>query len=378
MLATHDTRSPPRDAGSGSVAGEPTKASAEAMFVVRMACREMRSSWRRLLFFFLCLSIGVAPSSRSARSHRGSAPRCAPRRARCSARTSRCRRTGGWTPGLWRPSRRGSHGSVRGSTRQVETLTMVRPADEAKRRRGWWNCSASIVSIRSMGRSSWKAAGPIHTGSSRGGARWCAGAARAARRRRRRRRGPRRHALSRSAASVLAEPAAAPARSASGRASSSTAAVSRPQACWASEPCDLPAPLQDARRRHPRPWHARCGRRSATNSFGTDVRSTEDQLGRELVRAENYLSLVGLIIVISRRRRRWSVHPRLRAAEAPQHRHPQVRGRQHTSDPVRLRCAGHPDGLDGQRHRAAPVSRCGGLAAPRGRRGHRARDGRPG
>ncbi len=30
------------------------------MFVVRMAWREMRSAWRRLLFFFLCLSIGVA------------------------------------------------------------------------------------------------------------------------------------------------------------------------------------------------------------------------------------------------------------------------------------------------------------------------------
>ena len=30
------------------------------MFIVRMAWREMRWSWRRLLFFFLCLSIGVA------------------------------------------------------------------------------------------------------------------------------------------------------------------------------------------------------------------------------------------------------------------------------------------------------------------------------
>jgi len=29
------------------------------MFVLRMAWREMRSSWRRLLFFFLCLAIGV-------------------------------------------------------------------------------------------------------------------------------------------------------------------------------------------------------------------------------------------------------------------------------------------------------------------------------
>ena len=28
-------------------------------FVVRMAVREMRASWRRLLFFFVCLAIGV-------------------------------------------------------------------------------------------------------------------------------------------------------------------------------------------------------------------------------------------------------------------------------------------------------------------------------
>ena len=28
-------------------------------FVLRMALREMRASWRRLLFFFICLAIGV-------------------------------------------------------------------------------------------------------------------------------------------------------------------------------------------------------------------------------------------------------------------------------------------------------------------------------
>src|SRR5207247_9740401 len=30
------------------------------MFVLRMAVRETRSSWRRLLFFFVCIAIGVA------------------------------------------------------------------------------------------------------------------------------------------------------------------------------------------------------------------------------------------------------------------------------------------------------------------------------
>ena len=29
-------------------------------FVLRMAVRETRASWRRLLFFFVCIAIGVA------------------------------------------------------------------------------------------------------------------------------------------------------------------------------------------------------------------------------------------------------------------------------------------------------------------------------
>ena len=33
---------------------------ADVAFVLRMAWREMRAAWRRLLFFFLCVAIGVA------------------------------------------------------------------------------------------------------------------------------------------------------------------------------------------------------------------------------------------------------------------------------------------------------------------------------
>ena len=29
-------------------------------FIFRMAMREIRSSWRRLLFFFVCIAVGVA------------------------------------------------------------------------------------------------------------------------------------------------------------------------------------------------------------------------------------------------------------------------------------------------------------------------------
>ena len=31
-------------------------------FVVRMALREIRASWQRLLFFFICIAVGVAAS----------------------------------------------------------------------------------------------------------------------------------------------------------------------------------------------------------------------------------------------------------------------------------------------------------------------------
>ena len=30
------------------------------MFIIRMAARETRASWRRLLFFFICIAVGVA------------------------------------------------------------------------------------------------------------------------------------------------------------------------------------------------------------------------------------------------------------------------------------------------------------------------------
>ena len=36
-------------------------------FVIRMAMREVRASWRRLVFFFICIAVGAAPSPRSGR-----------------------------------------------------------------------------------------------------------------------------------------------------------------------------------------------------------------------------------------------------------------------------------------------------------------------
>jgi putative ABC transport system permease protein len=42
-------------------------------FVLRMALRETRAAWKRLLFFFLCLAIGVGAIVRSGRSSAASA-----------------------------------------------------------------------------------------------------------------------------------------------------------------------------------------------------------------------------------------------------------------------------------------------------------------
>src|SRR5918911_1306685 len=32
----------------------------QMMFILRMAAREIRSSWQRLVFFFVCIAVGVA------------------------------------------------------------------------------------------------------------------------------------------------------------------------------------------------------------------------------------------------------------------------------------------------------------------------------
>src|SRR5207247_7115081 len=40
--------------------GRSAAAGRSMMFVLRMAARETRSSWRRLLFFFVCIAVGVA------------------------------------------------------------------------------------------------------------------------------------------------------------------------------------------------------------------------------------------------------------------------------------------------------------------------------
>ena len=102
-------------------------------FVVRMAWREMRWGWRRLLFFFLCLSVGVA-SMVTLRSVVQSV-RAA---LRAEARTLLGADLALSTSREWAPETRtvieklASGFPIRARANQVETLTMVRPADPAK------------------------------------------------------------------------------------------------------------------------------------------------------------------------------------------------------------------------------------------------------
>ena len=103
------------------------------MFIARMAWREMRWAWRRLLFFFLCLAIGVASivTLRSVvqgvRATLGAEARTL-LGADLALSTSR-----GWdAPTLEAVETRLARFPAGQRAAQVETLTMVRPADQAK------------------------------------------------------------------------------------------------------------------------------------------------------------------------------------------------------------------------------------------------------
>ncbi|MFO7693790.1 MAG: FtsX-like permease family protein [Vicinamibacterales bacterium] len=103
------------------------------MFIVRMAWRELRWAWRRLLFFFLCLSIGVASivTLRSVVQSVRAALRAESRTllgADLVLSTSRP-----WAPGArGRIDALAAPWQVSVSADEIETLTMVRPADERK------------------------------------------------------------------------------------------------------------------------------------------------------------------------------------------------------------------------------------------------------
>lgn len=103
------------------------------MFVIRMALREMRWGWRRLLFFFLCLAIGVASIVTLRSVVQGVRVTL-----RAEARTLLGADLALSTSREWDDADRQAierlvaRHPVRARSVQIETTTMVRPADSAR------------------------------------------------------------------------------------------------------------------------------------------------------------------------------------------------------------------------------------------------------
>ncbi|MGE5244302.1 MAG: ABC transporter permease [Betaproteobacteria bacterium] len=103
-------------------------------FVLRMAARETRASWRRLLFFFVCIAVGVAAIV-ALRSVIQSVRGVFGREARSLiAADVLIATTRDWTPAARTIiDRRLAEAGATERTETVETPTMVRPADESKK-----------------------------------------------------------------------------------------------------------------------------------------------------------------------------------------------------------------------------------------------------
>jgi putative ABC transport system permease protein len=116
------------------------------MFVVRMAWRELRWAWRRLLFFFLCLSIGVAAIVTLRSEVQGVRAGL-----RAEARTLLGADLALSTGRPWEPDAQSRIGRilapypVAARVNQVDTLTMIRPADPGK-------AVSRLVELQGVGR----------------------------------------------------------------------------------------------------------------------------------------------------------------------------------------------------------------------------------
>ncbi len=104
------------------------------MFVFKMAARELRASWKRLLFFFACLALGVAAIV-TLRSVIQSVRTVMMGEARTLIGGDVLVSTGrGWNDADRRTldARIAAEPGVRSRTDAIETATMVRPADDRK------------------------------------------------------------------------------------------------------------------------------------------------------------------------------------------------------------------------------------------------------
>jgi putative ABC transport system permease protein len=103
-------------------------------FIIRMAVRETRASWRRLLFFFVCIAVGVAAIV-ALRSVIQSVREVFGREAKSLiAADVLIAANRDWTPDVReRINRRLAEAGQTDVTETIETPTMVRPADPSKR-----------------------------------------------------------------------------------------------------------------------------------------------------------------------------------------------------------------------------------------------------
>ena len=114
------------------------------MFILRLTAREMRASWRRLVFFFLCVAVGVGAivAVRSAVQQVRLAIEAEARVLTAADVVIQSRRP-------WEPPTRETIASgldrtaVREIVEAIETVTMVRPADER-------NARARMVELRAV------------------------------------------------------------------------------------------------------------------------------------------------------------------------------------------------------------------------------------
>ena len=124
------------------------------MFVLRMAARETRSSWRRLLFFFICIAVGVGAivALRSViQSVRDVFGQEAKSLIAADVLISTSR---DWTPEARQTiERRLAEAKIETRTDTVETPTMVRPADTGKAVTRMVELRAVQAAFLCMGRS---------------------------------------------------------------------------------------------------------------------------------------------------------------------------------------------------------------------------------
>jgi putative ABC transport system permease protein len=102
-------------------------------FVFRMLVRETRASWRRLLFFFLCVAIGVAAIAAMRSAIQNVRTGLAREARTLTAADLVIQATKAWdAETLALIDRRLATAHVQATTDTIETPTMVRPADQSK------------------------------------------------------------------------------------------------------------------------------------------------------------------------------------------------------------------------------------------------------